>query len=119
MPHRDPFNTQLLRLRQWRNRPPADVSMGFLKKFFKQEIERPHSQVAAIVTLWEQHVPAALNAHCRLESFRRGVLKVAVDSSEHLYELDRLLREGLETTLQREHRGQLRRVQLVLRGTVH
>ncbi len=92
--------------------------MAFLKKQFRQEIEGPYKQVSVIVAAWEEQVPPELSRHCRLESLRRGVLRVAVDSSEHLYELDRLLREGLEATLQRAHRGGLRRVQLVLRGTV-
>ena len=91
-------------------------TMAFIKKQFKQEIERPYTQVQSVVAVWQQFVPTELAAHCRLDSLRRGVLKVAVNSSEHLYELDRLLRDGLAEKITRAHGGELRRIQLVLRG---
>jgi hypothetical protein len=63
--------------------------------------------------LWTDLVPAELVAHSRLEGLSRGVLRVAVDSSSHLFELDRLLRGGLEQRLITSHKGPaFRRVQL-------
>ena len=73
--------------------------MTFVNDLFKRQIERPHKQVRAVVVLWEQLLPPKLLEHCRLESLRGGVLRVAVDSSERLYELDRCLRGGLEQEL--------------------
>lgn len=92
-------NHHLEQLKQWRNRPERDLSMTFVNDLFKRQIERPHKQVRAVVVLWEQLLPPKLLEHCRLESLRGGVLRVAVDSSERLYELDRRLRGGLEQEL--------------------
>jgi hypothetical protein len=48
-----------------------------------------------------------------LESLSRGVLRVGVDSSGHRYELDRLLRQGLEKQIITGHKGAtLRRIKL-------
>lgn len=89
--------------------------MGFLKDDFRRQIARPYKQVAHLVELWQQLVPPELLPYTRLDSFRRGVLRVAVASSVHLYELDQLLRSGLEQQLIRQHtQGTLRRVQLFL-----
>ena len=80
---------------------------------FKREIEKPAKQLAAITELWAQLVPAEIVSHTRLDSLQRGVLKVSVDSSACLYELDRRLRDGLEKELVTQHKGPaLRRVQL-------
>lgn len=92
-------NEQLKRLRHWRNRPEPDLSLGFLKDQFQREVARPHKQLAQVAELWAQLVPAELAAHTRLISLSRGLLKVGVDSSPHLYELDRLRRSGLEAAL--------------------
>lgn len=109
----DPRDGQLGRLRGWRNRKTPDLSMGFIKAQFKREVERPYKQLGAIVELWEQFVPADVLPHTRLESLARGVLRVIVDSSSQLYELDRLLRGGIERQLIMAHKGPaFRKVQL-------
>jgi len=111
--HSDPRDGQLGRLRGWRNRKAPDLSMGFIKAQFKREVERPYKQLGAIVELWEQFVPADVLPHTRLESLARGVLRVIVDSSSQLYELDRLLRGGIERQLIIAHKGPaFRKVQL-------
>ena len=90
-----------------------DLSMAFVNDLFKRQIERPHKQVRAVVALWQKLLPPELLEHCRLESLRRGVLRVAVDSSGRLYELDRLLREGLGQELIRAQQGTaIRKIQL-------
>jgi hypothetical protein len=113
MPSRDPADMRLNRLRQWRNTPARDDTMAFLKKQFKAEVEKPYKQLESVVEVWLRLVPHDLLAHARLESFSRGVLRVVVDSSAHLYELDRLLRGGLEQRIITEHRGPaFRKIQL-------
>ncbi|MFP4145509.1 MAG: DciA family protein [Phycisphaeraceae bacterium] len=103
----------LQRLRGYRNRRELDLSLGFLRKQFQREVARPHKQLAQIVEIWQRLVPEPLARHTRLESLSRGVLRVAVDSSAHLYELDQLLRSGLERQIVREHKGAaLRRIKL-------
>jgi hypothetical protein len=93
------------RLRGWRNHAEKDVSMDFLKDFLKQEVERPYKQLHEIAEVWQKLVPPELVKKTRLESLSRGVLKVAVGSSAALYELERLLRSGLENEIIRAHKG--------------
>ena len=113
MPSRNPVDIHLERLRQWRNKPDTEAGMEFLKKQFKAEVEKPYKQLVSITEVWMRLVPPELLEHTRLESFSRGVLRVAVDSSSRLFELDRLLRGGLEQRLITEHRGQpFRKIQL-------
>jgi hypothetical protein len=103
----------LSRLRQWRNRPEPDVSLGFLSKLFKQEIEKPFKQLAEVSQVWAELVPEAMARRSRLESLERGVLRVTVDSSATLYGLDRLLRSGLQRRLITACKGPaVRRVKL-------
>lgn len=110
----DAFNRHLHRLRTWRNRAEPDQSLGFLKAQFDREVARPHRQLGQLVTLWAELVPEPLVHHTRLEGLARGVLRVSVDSSPHLYELDQLLRAGLERQLiRRQPAGTaLRRIRL-------
>ena len=109
----DPRQRYLDRLRQWRNRPPRDTSLGFLKSYFDREVARPHKQLGPLAELWHRLVPAELREHTRLDGLRRGVLTVSVDSSAHLFELDRLLRSGLEKQLIAEPgSGTFRKVKL-------
>ncbi len=113
MPAKDPRDAYLDRLRDWRNRKDFDHSMAFLKPQFKREIEKPYKQLLAMAQLWPTLVPAELVARTKLETISRGVLKVTVDSSGALYELDRLLREGLEQKLITQNKGPaIQRVQL-------
>ena len=109
----DPEIAHLKRLRQWRSLRDKDLSLGFLQPYFQRNIARPFKQLESVVPVWQRLVPEELQSHARLESLRRGVLHVAVDSSAHLYELDRLLRSGLERQLISQYKGYgLSRVQL-------
>ena len=84
-----------------------------MNKTFQRQIAKPFKQVQSLVALWERLVPAELLSHTRLEGLNHGVLRVAVDSSTYLYELDRLLRQGLQDQLITRHKGPaFRRVQL-------
>jgi len=112
-PPKPPADAYLDRLRSWRNRKEFDHSMSFLAGQFKREVEKPYKQLAAMAELWATLLPAALLARTKLEAIHRGVLKVTVDSSGALYELDRLLRGGLEGELITRHKGpSVRKIQL-------
>jgi len=111
----DVSQQRLEQLRRWKNRPQRDLGLGDLQKQFKREIEKPYKQVGAVVELWEQMLPPELLAHTRLEGLQRGILRVAVNGSSRLYELDRLLRQGLERQLIHARKGTgLRKVKLQL-----
>jgi hypothetical protein len=108
-----PHDEHLRNLSRWRSRPEQDLSLGFLRDYFKREVEKPHQQLAGLGALWAELVPAELASQTRLEGLTRGVLHVAVRHSGALFELDRLLRSGLQRDLITRHRGPaLRRVQL-------
>jgi hypothetical protein len=111
--NQDRFQARLNRLRQFRNRPTADLSLRFMADQFKKQVEKPYKQLGNLGQLWSQLLPQELAGHTRLESFSQGVLRVGVDSSAHLYALDRLLRQGLQNELITRHTGKaIRRVQL-------
>lgn len=99
-------------LRAWRNRAEPDRGLSFLVDYHKRHIERPARQLADLAEMWEQLVPPHLLNRTRLESFSRGVLRVAVDSSPHLYELDHLLRNGLQRSIARLHGPAMHRIRL-------
>jgi hypothetical protein len=88
-----------------RVKPPPDLSLHFMAGMFKREVERPYKQLRSLTALWSELLPPALLEHTRLEGLSHGVLRVAVASSSHLYELDRLLRQGLQRQLIQQHKG--------------
>ena len=89
--------------------------MDFIAGQFKQQVERPYKQLGKVIELWRELVPDTLADHTKLESLARGTLRVAVDSSARLYELDGLLRQGLKQQLiSRFTGGSIRRIQLRL-----
>jgi hypothetical protein len=113
MPDARDYDARLKRLREHRVFRERDLSLAFLRKQFKREVERPYKQLAEIIDLWQTLVPDELRRHTRLDGLSRGVLRVSVDSSAVLYELDRLLRTGLQRQLVTQSKGHpIRRVQL-------
>lgn len=101
----DANDAHLRKLRQWRNTPESDLSMNFINDEFKKNIQRPYKQLHAMAQVWSELIPPAILPRTRLVSLQRGVLQVMVDSSSTLYELDRLLRQGLQTQIIRQHTG--------------
>ncbi len=110
---KDPYQSHLDGLRERRNRKDPDLSLGFMVGQFKREVQKPYEQLGELATIWGDLVPQELVEHTRLMGLTRGVLRVAVDSSGRLYELDRLLRSGVFDELVSRHRGKaVRRVEL-------
>lgn len=117
-PHHDDATSRqvaarLQRLQGWRGRPNRESTLAFLSADFKRDVERPFKQLEDLAELWREVCPPELLSHTRLISLSRGILRVGVTSSNHLYELDRHLRGGLERLLITRHRGKaVRRVML-------
>jgi hypothetical protein len=100
-------------IRGRRARKHADRTLGFMADQFKREVARPYKQLGDLTRLWAEMLPESILNRTRLEALSRGVLTVACDSSAALYELDRLLREGLEAQLIQQHTGPaFRRIKL-------
>jgi len=111
----DPYQSHLDGLRDRRNRKDPDLSLGFMVGQFKREVQKPYEQLGKLAEIWLELVPSELAEHTRLMGLTRGVLRVAVDSSGRLYELDRLLRDGVFDELVTRHKGKaIRRVELKL-----
>jgi len=108
----DPDIERLKRLRQVKVRPEPDLSLAFLRRQFEQQVAKPFRQLGPIAQLWGELLPAELVAHTKLEGLSRGELRVSVDSSSRLYELNHLLRNGVEQDLIGRHKGSLSRIRL-------
>lgn len=92
---------QLARLSKWKAggivKGPQPQPLGQeLVRLFKQEIEPLHRKVGKVAEVWMALVPQMFQERTALVSFRAGTLTVAVDSAPHLYELQLLLRAGLQ-----------------------
>ena len=104
---------QLEQLRKHRVFKDRDFSLGFMKRKFKVEIEKPFKQISDLVEVWQRMVPEHIEPHTKLESLNRGMLRVVVESNSWLYELDKVLRSGLQQQIISEFKGKaFRRVQL-------
>lgn len=104
-------------MRQWRSRPGRDQTLSFLVDHVKSHVVRPHRQVGQLAELWQELVPAEMVERTTLTSFTRGILTVHVADSATLYQLDRLLRGGIEQQLRQRCNTTLRSVRLKVSGT--
>ena len=103
---------RLERLRQGRVRSEADASIGRQVSGVAQRAARTQRRLGALTDVWEFVVPAEIIGRTRLTSLRGGVARVVVDSASTAYELDRMLRGGLEQQLRRRFRGTLMRIRI-------
>ena len=116
-PHNRPAHARHLEdLRRWRNPAPRDLTLGKLPGYVESQYAKPHGQVGQLAGIWGELIPEPLAARTALASFSRGVLTVHVADSPALYELDRLLRGGVERRIQRASRAGLRRIKLRVGG---
>jgi hypothetical protein len=95
-----------------RRRPERDLAIATVVGAFAQHARRVNDRLGDLVQLWEQLIPADLAARTRLVGLRASVLQVEADSAATLYDVDRLLRQGLEATLRQKYRGTLTRIRL-------
>lgn len=101
----DPAQDHLDRLRKDRSLPNPDLSLGFVAEQFKRDVAKPYKQLGDLSALWQDLVPAALVDKSRLVGLSRGVLHVEVDNPAAHFEIDRLLRGGLQKQLIQSHKG--------------
>lgn len=113
----DPAQEHLDRLRKHRSLPKRDLSLSFLNEQFKREVVKPYKQLGDLSMLWGELLPAHLIERCRLIGLSRGVLHVEVDNPAAHFEIDRLLRGGLQKQLIEGHKGPaFRKVQIKVVG---
>lgn len=113
----DPAQDHLDRLRQSRSLPTRDLSLAFLTKQFNRDVAKPYKQLGDLAALWGQLLPQRLAQRTRLVGLSRGVLHVEVDNPAAHFEIDRLLRGGLQKQLVEGHKGPaFRKVQVKVVG---
>lgn len=113
----DAAQEHLERLQKSRSLPKPDLSLGFLAQQFKKDVAKPYKQLGDLSALWQQLLPAKLVDKSRLVGLSRGVLHVEADNAAASYEIDRLLRAGLQKQLIQSHKGPaFRKVQLRVMG---
>ncbi len=84
-----------------------------LGMFMKYKLAKKVRQLSKLGEVWDTLIPDEINDHTALESFNRGVLTVAVDSSPHRYNLQMLLSGGLMRELQARFDGAINKVKLI------
>lgn len=116
-PANNPAQEHLERLRKDRSLPSPDLSLRFVADQFKRDVARPYQQLGNLAALWVELLPASLVERSRLMGLSRGVLHVEADNAAVHYELDRLLRGGLQKKLIQSHKGAaLRKVSIKVAG---
>ncbi|MHC4993590.1 MAG: DciA family protein [Planctomycetota bacterium] len=101
-------------LRQWRNRKPRDLTLGYLKKYVARKYTRPLSQMGPFAELWQEALPPRLHRRTALVALHNGVLTIHVADSPTLYQIDRLMRSGLERQLKSQSKAAITCIKLKL-----
>jgi hypothetical protein len=97
--------------RQYNDRlTPLAQPLGML---MKHTLGKRVRQIGKMAEIWDEVVPDGILEHTALESLNRGVLTVMVDSSSHRFQLETLLRGGLQRLIQDRFPGSLNKIRLV------
>ena len=110
----DPRLARLKRMAPYRRRRERECSISDLVESTRKNAARVQSRTGEFVEAWERLVPRELSVACRMGQFRGGSITILVNSSPAKYELDALLRSGLEARLRQEYNGPLTRVRTKL-----
>ncbi len=101
---------QIKQLQEWRGRKPRDLSIAAVLGAAVDDAAKSHRKLGELIELWRELLPEEVAAQTVLTGIRNGVLHVKVSSSATMFEVDRLLRGGVEAELRRRFRGSLSRV---------
>jgi len=74
--------------------------IGELVGGFVDRLSPVHSRYDSVAQAWENLLPGALRAHCRIGGMGNGCLKILADGSSYLFELQ-LCKTALLEELQR------------------
>ena len=100
----------------WQQRQRDDIAIPLaqpLATLMKYTLGKRVRQLSQLAEVWDEVIPESIADHTALESFRRGVLTVVVDSAPHRFQLQTLLQGGLTDVLRERFSGALRKVRLV------
>lgn len=99
----------------WQNRQIADrtTTLGEpLALFMKHTLARRVKQLGALASIWDEVIPEEIREHTALETFKGGTLSVVVDSAPHRFQLEMLLKSGLQRMLAERFPGALTKVKI-------
>ncbi|MFW6133039.1 MAG: DciA family protein [Planctomycetota bacterium] len=107
-------DAQLHTVWQQRQMPEPAVPLGrSLTTLMKYDLARRVRRIGQLADIWDDVIPAGLREHTALDGFSRGVLRVAVDSAAHRYQLRMLLDGGLRREIQARFGGALDKIRLI------
>ena len=106
----NPMLRQIEKLQGWRGRRAAELSIEPMIARLQDQAGESQRRLGDLITLWSALLPPELVERTVITSVRSGVMRVTVDSAATAFEIDRLLRSGLEGDLRRGFRGTLTRV---------
>lgn len=101
---------EIKQLQAWRGRGRGDPSIAKLVGSAGDKAERTHRRLGQLIDLWQELMPKEVVERSVLGGLRNGVLVVKVDSAATAFDVDRLLRGGVEADLRKRYRGTLLRV---------
>jgi hypothetical protein len=108
----DPRIAEIARLSALRRRAEFDFSIDGMLSSMARQARAALKKGTGAADAWIACVPTELSERSRLEGVRSGTLHVVVDGSSSLWELDRLLRCGLEARIRESTNGAVQRVRL-------
>jgi len=95
--------------------------IGELTTAFVDRLSPVHNRYDSVAQAWEDLLPGALRAHCRIGGLGNGCLRILADGSSYLFELQ-LCKAVLLQELQRACPGaRIRRIDVAMTrcGTAH
>ena len=113
-PIHDARFARLRRIAPSRRLPTRDVSITGLIAAAEKDARRAQRRLGSFSECWAALVPENIRADCQLGDIRGGAVTILVGSSAAKFELDRLLRAGLEAQLRSNFDGPLTRVKTKL-----
>jgi hypothetical protein len=78
--------------KQYRFTSVGDVLGGYLRR----NVE-PQKRRSPVIEAWKKVVPPGLDEFCRIESFKNGILKVAVSDATYRFQMEMLKNELIES----------------------
>lgn len=107
-------DAQLQTVWQQRQFAKGAVHLGEpLAILMKHTLGKRVRQLSKLGEIWDDVVPDSLRDHTALESFRRGVLTVLVDSAAHRFHLQTLLAGGVRKEIQARFGGALNKIRVL------
>jgi len=100
----------------WQQRQPKETVAHLaepLTMLMKHQIGRRVKKLSELSVIWDELLPDVIRDHTVLDDFSNGTLKVVVDSPAVRFELQTLLRSGIEKELKTRFNGPLNKIKIV------